>query len=88
MLKPATEYYRPNRPICWLFLWRDHPVSVVRQAAWYTKALPAFSDALALVRQHLWSAYPTFRISKKNPDMVKIPLLSLIHLPRPCVIAA
>lgn len=26
----------------------------VRQAAWYTKALPTFSDTLAFVRQHLW----------------------------------
>jgi hypothetical protein len=25
-----------------------------RQAAWYTKAQPTFSDALAVVRQHLW----------------------------------
>src|SRR5204863_778796 len=25
----------------------------VRQAAWYTKALPTFSDTLAFVRQHL-----------------------------------
>src|SRR5438876_1724311 len=26
----------------------------IRQAAWYTKALPTFSDTLAFVRQHLW----------------------------------
>jgi hypothetical protein len=26
----------------------------VRQAAWYSKVLPTFSDTLALVRQHLW----------------------------------
>lgn len=26
----------------------------VRQAAWYTKELPTFSDTLAFVRQHLW----------------------------------
>jgi len=26
----------------------------IRQAAWYTKAQPTFSDALAVVREHLW----------------------------------
>ena len=26
----------------------------VRQAVWYTKPLPTFSDTLAFVRQHLW----------------------------------
>jgi hypothetical protein len=45
----------------------------VRQAAWYTKPLPTFSDALALVRQCLWSAYPTFQLSREAPDMIKIP---------------
>lgn len=44
-----------------------------RQAAWYSKPLPTFSDALALVRHYLWSLYPTFRISKDEPDMLKIP---------------
>jgi hypothetical protein len=44
-----------------------------RQAAWYSKSLPTFSDALALVRLVLWDAYPTFRISKEQPDMLKIP---------------
>src|SRR4051794_1403579 len=28
----------------------------VRGAAWYTKTIPTFSDALAAVRRHLWSA--------------------------------
>lgn len=50
-----------------------HPTTSPRQSAWYTKPLPTFSDALALVRQHLWAAYPTFRISKDEPDMLKIP---------------
>jgi len=54
-------------------LYTQQPVPTVRQAAWYTKVLPTFSDALALVREHLWTAYPTFRISKEQPDMVKIP---------------
>lgn len=54
-------------------LYSLNPVPASRQAAWYTKPLPTFSDALALVRQHLWAAYPTFRISKDEPDMLKIP---------------
>jgi DDE superfamily endonuclease len=44
----------------------------VRQAAWYTKALPTFSDTLALVRQHLWpSAF--FSVSSKEGDTIQIP---------------
>lgn len=45
----------------------------VRQAAWYAKSAPTFSDALALVRSHLWAAYPTFRTSREEPDILKIP---------------
>jgi DDE superfamily endonuclease len=48
-----------------------HPV-VARQAAWYAKELPTFSDALALVRQQLWIALPTFQTSEKPPDMLKV----------------
>ena len=54
-------------------LYTAHPSTLPRQAAWYAKPLPTFSDALAFVRQFLWSAYPTFRISKEKPDMLKIP---------------
>ena len=44
----------------------------VRQAAWYTKALPTFSDTLAFVRQHLWpSAF--FSVSSPEGDTVQIP---------------
>ncbi|MCK6580048.1 MAG: hypothetical protein L6Q98_18310 [Anaerolineae bacterium] len=50
-----------------------HPASAPRQAAWYAKPLPTFSDALALVRQFLWTVYPTFRTSREEPDMLKIP---------------
>ncbi|MCI0423663.1 MAG: transposase [Acidobacteria bacterium] len=50
-----------------------HPFTAPRQTAWYAKPLPTFSDALALVRHCLWTAYPTFRISKDKPDMLKIP---------------
>ena len=44
----------------------------VRQSAWYTKALPTFSDALALVRQHLWPVTLSY-LSSSKPDMVEIP---------------
>jgi hypothetical protein len=54
-------------------LYSSQPSTVPRQAAWYVKPLPTFSDALALVRQSLWAAYPTFRISKDEPDILKIP---------------
>jgi len=50
-----------------------HPSAAPRHSVWYSKALPTFSDALALVRQSLWTAYPTFRISPEVPDMLKIP---------------
>jgi len=54
-------------------LYSSHSSASPRQAAWYAKSLPTFSDALALVRLSLWDAYPTFRISKLEPDMLKIP---------------
>lgn len=44
----------------------------VRQAAWYTKALPTFSDTLAFVRQSLWPS-TFFCISSSEHDVVKIP---------------
>jgi len=44
----------------------------VRQAAWYCKPLPTFSDTLAFVRQHLWpSAF--FSVSSPDADIVQIP---------------
>jgi hypothetical protein len=54
-------------------LYSSHPSASPRQAAWYAKSLPTFSDALALVRLVLWDAYPTFRISTDTPDVRKIP---------------
>jgi len=48
-----------------------HPVAT-RQSAWYTKTLPTFSDALALVRHQLWPCLPTFQISGENPDTIKV----------------
>ena len=43
-----------------------------RQAAWYTKALPTFSDTLALVRQHLWPVTLSY-LSPAKADMIEIP---------------
>ncbi|MCA1837902.1 MAG: hypothetical protein LC674_03835 [Actinobacteria bacterium] len=44
----------------------------LRQAAWYCKAYPTFSDALALVRRELWEE-GTFCGSACEADMVKMP---------------
>ena len=43
-----------------------------RQAAWYQKSVPTFSDTLAFVRQHLWPASLSY-MSPTQPDMVEIP---------------
>jgi hypothetical protein len=45
---------------------------VARQAAWYQKRLPTFSDTLALVRQHLWPVTISW-ISGAKDDVVIIP---------------
>jgi hypothetical protein len=42
----------------------------VRQAAWYAKRLPTFSDALAMVRQHLWR-HPYFSTSVGKMNIQK-----------------
>jgi hypothetical protein len=44
----------------------------VREAAWYRKVTPSFSDALAFLRLALWPARVLWR-SPTEPDMVKIP---------------
>jgi hypothetical protein len=44
----------------------------VRQTAWYSKALPTFSDTLAFVRQHLWPS-TFFSVSSTEGDTVQIP---------------
>ncbi|MGO8947813.1 MAG: transposase [Ktedonobacterales bacterium] len=51
----------------------------VRVAAWYTKATPTFSDALALVRRHLWTQ-STFPTSPRDRDVEKVPRALLTHL--------
>ncbi len=46
--------------------------SSVRRTAWYAKSLPTFSDAMALVRRHLWD-HIHFSTSQQEVDMVKLP---------------
>lgn len=43
----------------------------VRQTIWYSKPLPTFSDALALVRRFLWAS--TFSMSPEQTEMIKVP---------------
>lgn len=50
-----------------------------RQAAWYSKPLPTFADALALVRRHLW-AQMTFPTSPSDAELVKVPRVLVEHL--------
>ena len=50
-----------------------------RQAAWYTKSLPTFSDTLAFVRQHLWPVTISC-MSRDDADTVKIPRALLTRL--------
>ncbi len=51
----------------------------VRQAAWYTKGLPTFSDTLAFVRHQLWPASISW-MSPEEADMVIIPKSFLTRL--------
>jgi DDE superfamily endonuclease len=44
----------------------------VRQAMWYRKLQPTFADAIAVVRQHLWT-HTHFYMSPAKPEMVEIP---------------
>ena len=44
----------------------------VQQAAWYAKTVPTFSDAIALVRRHVWT-HTTFCLSPADPDVPKVP---------------
>jgi hypothetical protein len=45
---------------------------VVRTTAWYAKVYPTFSDAMAMVRQHLW-AHRHFSTSPQETDMIQLP---------------
>ncbi len=51
----------------------------VRQAAWYPKHAPTFSDAIALVRRSLWTR-ATFCMSPLEQDIIKVPCAFLDHL--------
>jgi hypothetical protein len=51
----------------------------VRQAAWYCKTLPTFSDALALVRQEVWQ-HRYFQLSHKRLDVRKLQPIMLNYL--------
>lgn len=57
-------------------LWAHPPMGpagdVARQAAWYPKALPTFSDALALTRRELWG-HLAFCMSAGDTALVKVP---------------
>jgi hypothetical protein len=51
----------------------------VRTAAWYTKELPTFADALALVRRGLWRRCH-FSTSSQSREVVKVPRALLERL--------
>ena len=44
----------------------------IRQAAWYAKSAPTFSDALAFVRRQLWPV-TVFSTSPSSDEVVEIP---------------
>src|SRR5947209_20471677 len=44
----------------------------VRSTGWYTKTHPTFSDAIALVRRHVWE-HLYFSMSQQDTDIVHIP---------------
>lgn len=44
----------------------------IRQAAWYRKTLPTFSDALAAVRRHWWRSIG-LATSRRKHDIIKVP---------------
>jgi hypothetical protein len=51
----------------------------IRQAIGYRKVQPTFADAIAVVRQHLWTS-THFYMSPAKPDMVEIPSALLNRL--------
>jgi hypothetical protein len=59
---------------------QDTHLLTIRQAAWYAKPLPTFSDAIAFVRFHLWPHSSTFCMSPPDPEVVKIPRALLDRL--------
>jgi hypothetical protein len=63
------------------------PTASIRQAAWYPKARPTFSDALALLRREVW-AHQAFSRSASEPDLIKVPRQFVEHLTRTLCYAA
>jgi DDE superfamily endonuclease len=65
----------------WVTLWANQSQVdgrlPVRQAAWYVKATPTFSDAIALVRKRFW-AHWGFCMSSLTPDIQK-PFSTLLN---------
>ena len=51
----------------------------IPSTAWYVKTIPTFSDALALVRKHLWNQ-ASFPTSLQDTDGAKVPRSLLNHL--------
>jgi hypothetical protein len=51
----------------------------IRHAAWYSKAWPTFSDALAVVRHQLWQGM-AFHTSPSDMDVTKVPRMLLNRL--------
>ena len=51
---------------------RTNTTQSIRQAAWYRKRAPTFSDALAQVRRELWAAQ-AFCLSDSDAEMVQVP---------------
>ena len=45
-----------------------------RPCAWYDKCEPTFSDAIALVRRHLWLASEPLSTSRSKPHVAKVPV--------------
>ncbi|MEJ1934354.1 hypothetical protein WDZ92_29510 [Nostoc sp. NIES-2111] len=58
----------------------------IQQTIWYSKVLPTFSDALALVRRFLWAS--TFSTSSQTTQMIKVPRLLFERLRDIAVYAA
>jgi hypothetical protein len=58
---------------------QEHPLPI-RQAAWYVKDRPTFSDAIAWVRLSLWNSVMTFCMSPLRPNVAKIPAAWANHL--------
>lgn len=57
----------------------------MRQAAWYTKTTPTFSDALAAVRAHWWRAIG-LATSRRERDMIKVPRSVFRRLHEACLL--